>query len=91
MNLLKTTFLLTCLTLLLVAMGSAIGGQSGMVIAFAIACAMNFFSYWYSDKIILKRYKAREVSAADHPVFYRMVQRCGRRLLPHRIFSSLIL
>lgn len=54
MNMLKITFLLTCLTLLLVAMGSAIGGQSGMVIAFAIACAMNFFSYWYSDKIILK-------------------------------------
>jgi len=64
MNMLKITFLLTSLTLLFVAMGTAIGGQSGMVIAFAIACGMNFFSYWYSDKIILKRYKAREVSAA---------------------------
>jgi len=65
---LKITFLLTSLTLLFVAMGTAIGGQSGMVIAFAIACGMNFFSYWYSDKIILKiilkMYKAREVSAA---------------------------
>jgi len=79
MNMLKITFLLTCLTLLLVAMGSAIGGQSGMVIAFAVACAMNFFSYWYSDKIILKMYKAREVSAADHPVFYGMVQRLAQQ------------
>jgi heat shock protein HtpX len=79
MNMLKITFLLTCLTLLLVAMGTAIGGQSGMVIAFAIACGMNFFSYWYSDKIILKMYKAREVSAADHPEFYGMVQRLARQ------------
>ena len=79
MNLIKITFLLTCLTLLLVAMGTAIGGQSGMVIAFAIACGMNFFSYWYSDKIILKMYKAREVSAADHPEFYGMVQRLARQ------------
>jgi heat shock protein HtpX len=79
MNMLKITFLLTCLTLLLVAMGTAIGGQSGMVIAFAIACAMNFFSYWYSDKIILKMYKAREVSAVDYPEFYGMVQRLARQ------------
>lgn len=79
MNMLKITFLLTCLTLLLVAMGTAIGGQSGMVIAFAIACAMNFFSYWYSDKIILKMYKAREVSAADYPEFHGMVQRLARQ------------
>ncbi len=49
MNTIKTTFLLTCLTLLLVAMGSAIGGQSGMIIAFLIAGGMNFFSYWYYD------------------------------------------
>ena len=79
MNMLKITFLLTCLTLLLVAMGTAIGGQSGMVIAFVIACGMNFFSYWYSDKIILKMYKAREVSAADHPALYGMVQRLARQ------------
>ena len=79
MNMLKITFLLTCLTLLLVAMGTAIGGQSGMVIAFVIACGMNFFSYWYSDKIILKMYKAREVSAVDYPEFYGMVQRLARQ------------
>ena len=75
MNQLKTTFLLTCLTLLLVAMGSAIGGQSGMLIAFVLAGGMNFFSYWYSDKIVLKMYKAREVSETESPAFHAMVRR----------------
>ena len=79
MNRLKTTFLLTCLTLLLVAMGSAIGGQSGMVIAFGMAAAMNFFSYWYSDKIVLKMYNAQEVGEADHPQFYGMVRRLAQQ------------
>lgn len=79
MNRLKTTFLLTCLTLLLVAMGSAIGGQGGMVIAFGMAAAMNFFSYWYSDKIVLKMYNAQEVGEADHPQFYGMVRRLAQQ------------
>jgi len=78
MNRIKTTFLLTCLTLLLVAMGNAIGGQSGMVIAFLFAGAMNFFSYWYSDKIVLKMYRAKEVGEADYPVFYGMVRRLAQ-------------
>jgi len=75
MNHFKTTLLLTCLTLLMVAMGSAIGGSTGMVFAFLMACAMNFFSYWFSDKIVLKMYGAREVSEADHPAFHAMVRR----------------
>jgi heat shock protein HtpX len=75
MNTLKTTFLLTCLTLLLVAMGSAIGGKSGAVIAFVIAGGMNFFSYWFSDKIVLKMYGAREVTEADAPALVGMVRR----------------
>lgn len=79
MNTFKTTFLLTCLTLLLVAMGSAIGGQSGMIIAFVIAGGMNFFSYWYSDKIVLKMYKAKEVSESENPPFYNMVSRLARQ------------
>ena len=79
MNRIKTTLLLTSLTLLLVAMGSAIGGQTGMVIAFLIAGAMNFFSYWYSDKIVLKMYKAREVSETENPAFYGMVKRLSQR------------
>lgn len=79
MKQLKLTFLLTCLTLLFVVMGSAIGGQAGMFIAFALACAMNFFSYWYSDKIILKMYKAREVSETENPTFYGMVRRLSQQ------------
>ena len=69
MNLSKITFLLTSLTLLLVAMGNAIGGQAGMLVALAADCGMNLFSSWYSDKIILKLYPAREVSEPEHFAF----------------------
>jgi len=75
MNQLKTTLLLTCLTLLMVAMGSAIGGKTGMVFAFVMAGAMNFFSYWFSDKIVLKMYGAQEIGEHDHPAFYGMIRR----------------
>ena len=50
----KTTFLLSLLTILLVVMGGAVGGQGGMIVAFLIAAAMNFGSYWFSDKIVLR-------------------------------------
>ena len=79
MNVLKTTFLLTLLTLLLVAMGGAIGGKSGMVIAFIIAGGMNFFAYWNSDKIVLRMYKAREVTRAESPDFYGIVENLARK------------
>jgi heat shock protein HtpX len=79
MNTLKITFFLTCLTLLMVAMGNAIGGQGGMVIALLLAGGMNFFSYWYSDKIVLKMYKAKEVSETESPTFYRMVKGLAER------------
>ncbi len=79
MNRIKTTFLLTCLTLLLIAMGGAIGGQGGVIIAFVIAGAMNFFSYWYSDKIVLKMYRAKEVSESESPEFYAMVRQLAAK------------
>ena len=75
MNNLKTTLLLSLLTILMVTMGSAIGGKSGMVFAFIMALGMNFFSYWFSDKIVLKMYGAQEIGANDHPVFHGMVHR----------------
>ena len=75
MNRLKTTLLLTCLTLLMVAMGSAIGGRNGMVFAFFMACAMNVFSYWFSDKIVLRMYGAQEITEQENPAFYGMVRR----------------
>lgn len=79
MNVLKTTFFLTLLTLLLVAMGGAIGGKSGMIIAFIIAGGMNFFAYWNSDKIVLRMYKAREVTRAESPDFYGIVENLARK------------
>ena len=53
-NVLKTTFLLSLLTILLVAMGGAVGGQGGMIVAFLMAAVMNLGSYWFSDKIVLR-------------------------------------
>lgn len=79
MQTLKTTFLLSLLTVLMVAMGSALGGKSGMILAFLMALGMNFFSYWYSDKIVLKMYGAQEIGPSDHPVFYDMVRRLASR------------
>jgi len=83
MNRLKTTLFLSLLTVLMVLMGSAIGGKAGMVFAFFMAAAMNFFSYWFSDKIVLKMYGAQEVGERDHPAFYGMVRRlAGQAGLP---------
>jgi heat shock protein HtpX len=75
MNRLKTTFLLSLLTVLMVLMGSAIGGKTGMVFAFFMAAAMNFFSYWFSDKIVLKMYGAQEIGEHDNSAFFGMVRR----------------
>lgn len=69
----KTTFLLTLLTLLLVFAGQALGGQSGAIIAFIIALVMNGVSYWFSDKIVLKMYRARPVTEAEAPMVYGIV------------------
>ena len=59
-NLMKTAVLMAAITALFMAIGSVMGGRSGMMIALAIAVAMNFFSYWFSDKMVLKMYNARE-------------------------------
>jgi heat shock protein HtpX len=83
MNRFKTTILLTLLTMMLVFMGGAIGGQGGMMIAFGMAAVMNFGSYWFSDKIVLKMYNAQEITREVHPSFYSMVERlAGRAGLP---------
>ncbi len=74
MNYVKTAMLLALLTAIFVALGAAIGGQSGMVIAFVIALAMNAFSYWNSDKMVLRMYGAREVNESSAPEFYGVVR-----------------
>jgi heat shock protein HtpX len=74
MNTLKTTFLMALLTVLLVMAGGALGGQSGMVTAFLFALIMNGISYWFSDKIVLRMYAAKEVEPKDAPKLYRILQ-----------------
>lgn len=73
-NYLKTTILMAAIVALFMAIGSVIGGRQGMMIAFAVAVAMNFFSYWFSDKMVLKMYNAREVDETSAPQFYNMVK-----------------
>ncbi len=83
MNAMKTTLLLALLTVLLVLIGGAIGGQGGMLIALVMAGVMNFVSYWFSDKIVLAMYGAREITESDGPEFYGLVrQLAGRAGLP---------
>lgn len=74
MNTLKTTFLMAFLTVLLVTAGGALGGQGGMVTAFLFAVVMNGVSYWFSDKIVLRMYGAKEVDPKDAPKLYRILQ-----------------
>jgi heat shock protein HtpX len=79
MNTLKTTFLLTALTLLLVLIGSR-WGENGAILAFVIAAAMNFFSYFYSDKLALAMYRAQPVTREQLPRAYEVVERMTGRL-----------
>lgn len=73
MNQAKTFFLMVVLTIILVALGGLIGGQGGAYTMFFIAFAMNFVTYWFCDKIVLKMYGAREVSEAEAPQLYGTV------------------
>jgi len=77
-NNMKTLFLLAGLTALMVFLGKVIGGQSGMMVAFILALGMNFFSYWFSDKLILRMYGAQEVDAAQAPELHRIVEELSR-------------
>jgi len=79
MNAFKTTLLLTLLTLILVLAGAYFGGEHGMILAFVIAAATNFFSYFYSDKIALAMYSARPVTREELPRIYQVVERLTQR------------
>jgi len=70
MNMIKTFILMGALTFLLMALGGAIGGQMGIVIALVFSIVMNGFSYWFSDSIVLKMYRAKEVDADTAPDLY---------------------
>jgi heat shock protein HtpX len=79
MNYFKTGLLLAAMTALFGAVGFLIGGESGMLIALALAAAMNLFAYWNSDKMVLSMYGAREVDAQTAPEFYGLVQQLAQR------------
>ncbi len=74
MNTVKTVGLMVFMTLLLMLVGSALGGRSGMIIAFGMAVVMNFGTYWFSDKIVLRMYGAQPVSEAEAPELYSIVR-----------------
>ena len=73
-NKIRTTVLLTLMTVFFMFIGQLLGGRQGLIIAFLFAAAMNLFSYWYSDKIVLRMYKAREATPGQAPELYGIVQ-----------------
>ena len=78
-NQIRTTILLAVMTALILWIGQLFGGRQGMIIALLLAAGMNFFSYWYSDKIVLKMYRAQEASPQQAPELYEMVQTLSRK------------
>jgi len=82
-NMLKTAVLMAAITALFMFIGQMLGGTSGMWLALVVAVAMNFFSYWFSDRIVLRMYNAQEVDERTAPQFVRMVRElAGRAGLP---------
>jgi len=86
MNTIKTALLLGALTGLLMLIGGLFGGQQGVVIAFIFAMVMNFGSYWFSDKLVLRMYKAQPISESEAPELYAMVKNLALKAslpMPH--------
>ena len=79
MNTIKTGILLGALTGLLMLIGGYFGGQQGIIIAFIFAMVMNFGSYWFSDKLVLKMYRAKEVSESEAPELYSLIKTLALR------------
>jgi len=79
-NTFKTAFLLTALTLLLMFIGRAFGGQNGMMLALVLAAVMNFVSYFFSDKIALAMYRAQPVTREQLPRAYQIVERLTQKI-----------
>ena len=79
-NMFKTAFLLTAMTLLLLLIGRAFGGQNGMIIALVVAVVMNFSAYFFSDKIALATYRAQPVTREQLPRAYAAVERLTQKI-----------
>ena len=78
-NQIRTTILLAVMTAIIVWVGQILGGRQGMFIALIFAAGMNFFSYWFSDKIVLRMYRAQEVTPQQSPELYEIVETLTRR------------
>ena len=78
-NWVKTAILMAAITALFGVIGGAVGGREGMLLALGFALVSNFFAYWFSDKMVLKMYQAREVDASSAPQFYGMVQELAQK------------
>jgi len=78
MNVIRTTLLLTTLTLLFVIVGQLVGGRSGAIFALVMAVTMNFGAYWFSDKLVLKMYRAQPISPDKAPRLYSIVGRLAQ-------------
>lgn len=82
-NWFKTAALMAAIVALFGVIGASLGGQQGMIMALGFAVVTNFFAYWFSDKMVLKMYNAREVDASSAPQFYNMVEElAGKAGLP---------
>ena len=79
MNNVKTLLLLVTLTLILIWAGASLGGKQGMTVAFIFALGINFFAYWFSDKIVLGMYRARKVTESEAPELYGIVRRLAQK------------
>ncbi|MCZ2157879.1 zinc metalloprotease HtpX [Bartonella sp. 220] len=79
MNIMRTAMLLAFMTALFMGVGYLVGGGGGMIIALLMASGLNFFSYWNSDKIVLRMYGAREVDQNSSPIYYKIVSDLARR------------
>ncbi|MGE5804241.1 MAG: M48 family metalloprotease, partial [Ignavibacteria bacterium] len=79
MNMLKTVFLMTAMMILFLLVGYLLGGSTGMTIAFIFSLIMNFGTYWFSDKIVLSIYKAKEVNRETAPRLYTLVEELASR------------
>lgn len=79
MNTVKTAVLMAGLAGILMLLGGVVAGDQGVIIAFIIAMGLNFFSYWFSDKLVLTMYRAQEVSAVEAPELHQIVRNLADR------------
>jgi heat shock protein HtpX len=79
MNTIKTVFFMTLMMMLFLLVGGLLGGRDGLVIAFILSLVMNFFSYWFSDKIVLAMYGARQVTEREAPQLFQLVRKLAQK------------